>query len=461
MLLAFDNTDGPAGGCTTHVAFHVLLALPEVALAGMPRLVRLNPNIPWKTRGNGAVVLPLVLPRGPAARVGELRGLHVQAFPEGEPIPDDQMVSVVDRAWKAIQAVAQPDAKPAVAAFQRPPPPAAYWQAVRTLVDAGEARDVLDRVGAPWRSHADHAALPGVLGAAAWPGPPSSFEVLAYREPKRWATERAIAAAPLRALDMLGDTFHTYDATAGPQGRLTCVPHTPDPVLLGLRGRDPERLVATAHRVLPHAAQEPIDAWLVWATNQASGDHVTPVADLASAAAYATVALEATVTALPVARRGGHVFVGLADASGGRFDAVAFEPTKAFRDLVRALRPGDRVVAVGGLTGNGDILRSPHAHPAAQTGAAPVPLVKLEKLRFIELAPQFERAPPPRCPVCGRTMKSAGASQGYRCRTCSTKAPKPEAAVEVPRTAALGWHEVPVIARRHLHRPLAFGSDAS
>jgi tRNA(Ile2)-agmatinylcytidine synthase len=431
VLLAFDDTDGPRGGCTTHLAFHVLLALPELALTGMPRLVRLNPNVPWKTRGNGAVALPLGRPEGPSVRVGELRGREILAFPEGGPVGDGP--GIVERAWDILCRQAQPEAQPAVAAFGQMPPAAAYWQAVRTRVRADEARAALDKLEVPHRFAQSGRALAGCLGAAAWPGPASSWEFIAYRHPARWGTPRAVREEPLYRLDATGAAFHTFDPE---NGRIACVPHTPDPVLLGLRGRDPEALLHAATRTLPFVAQEPVDGWLLWETNHGSGDHVSPVAGLAEAPEWATVRIAATVTGRPESRQGGHVFVPLRDEAGGGFEAVAFEPTHAFRDIARALRPGDGVVAVGALDSG---------------------VVKLEKLNVESLAPSRLKTANPTCPACGRSMPSMGTGAGHRCRNCGAKAP-PEAAkrVDEARSVALGWHEVPIMARRHLHRPVAW-----
>lgn len=432
VLLAFDNTDGPDGGCTTHAAFRVLLALPELALRGLPRLVRLNPNVPWKTRGNAAVVLPLGLPEGPQARAGELRGREVLAFPVGRPPGADEAEGIVERAWTVLQDLAEPGALPGVAAFAEPPPAAAYWQAVRTFVPPESARVAVADLGAPHRATGDGRALVGCLAAAAWPGPPSSYELIAYREPRRWGEVRALDPGPLLGLDATGATFHTSDPVAG---KLACVPRTPDPVLCGLRGRDPDRLVAAAVPALARAALEQVDGWLLWATNQASGDHVTPVETLSEAPALATVAVSGTVMGPPERRQGGHAFVALEDAAGEPFEAVAFEPTHAFRDVLSAFLPGDRIMAVGALAEG---------------------LVKLEKLRIAEPAVHRRRRNPT-CPKCGRQMRSKGPSTGFRCSGC--KARLPPTAIEwdeSPRGVDTAWHEVPVMARRHLHRPVAW-----
>jgi tRNA(Ile2)-agmatinylcytidine synthase len=229
-----------------------------------------------------------------------------------------------------------------------------------------------------------------------------------------------------------GATFHTFDPE---EGRLTCVPHTPCPVLAGLRGRDPAVLV---ERGLPalRSACEPFTSWLLWATNQGSGDHVTPVPSLAAARPSTTAQLRATVVGQPGRRAGGHLFVACADADGTRFEAAAFEPTKQFRDVVGRLRPGDEAELVGPVEGG---------------------VLRLEKLRVVSLAATRTKVANPACPSCGKAMKSAGAGAGYRCRGCGTSAGDEAATwLAEARTLSLGWHEVPVAARRHLHRPLAW-----
>src|SRR2546426_8541114 len=59
LHVAFDDTDSRAGRCTTHLAFKVADQLKKAGekLVDYPLLIRLNPNIPWKTRGNGAICL--------------------------------------------------------------------------------------------------------------------------------------------------------------------------------------------------------------------------------------------------------------------------------------------------------------------------------------------------------------------------------------------------------------------
>jgi tRNA(Ile2)-agmatinylcytidine synthase len=61
MHIGLDDTDSAKGGCTTYLAAVLIekLAQFQVRFIDYPRLIRLNPNVPWKTRGNGALCLSL------------------------------------------------------------------------------------------------------------------------------------------------------------------------------------------------------------------------------------------------------------------------------------------------------------------------------------------------------------------------------------------------------------------
>jgi tRNA(Ile2)-agmatinylcytidine synthase len=63
LHIGFDDTDSRFGRCTTHLAFKLVSYLnkKDVKFLDYPLLIRLNPNIPWKTRGNGAVCLRILM----------------------------------------------------------------------------------------------------------------------------------------------------------------------------------------------------------------------------------------------------------------------------------------------------------------------------------------------------------------------------------------------------------------
>ncbi|MCJ7699028.1 DNA-binding protein, partial [Candidatus Bathyarchaeota archaeon] len=59
LHIGLDDTDSTRRGCTTYVAAVLVEELEKLGACFIdyPNLVRLNPNVPWKTRGNGALCL--------------------------------------------------------------------------------------------------------------------------------------------------------------------------------------------------------------------------------------------------------------------------------------------------------------------------------------------------------------------------------------------------------------------
>ncbi|TRM85849.1 hypothetical protein DJ526_10655 [Sulfolobus sp. A20-N-G8] len=60
FLVGIDDHDSYKLGCTTHFSTILISHLfydHNIKILELPYLVRLNPNIPWKTRGNAAIRL--------------------------------------------------------------------------------------------------------------------------------------------------------------------------------------------------------------------------------------------------------------------------------------------------------------------------------------------------------------------------------------------------------------------
>ena len=63
--IGIDDTDSPAGLCTTYLGTlltYFILEEKEFRLIDYPQLIRLNPNVPFKTRGNGSVCIRVEIP---------------------------------------------------------------------------------------------------------------------------------------------------------------------------------------------------------------------------------------------------------------------------------------------------------------------------------------------------------------------------------------------------------------
>ncbi len=310
MLLAFDDTDGPGGGCTTWLVGELIETLGPEALSGPPRLVRLDPLVPWKTRGNAAVVLPLTEALDPEA-VLEL------ATP------------VITRHARVAEGKGA-----GIVCFERPPDPSWYWRGVREELTREEVDHALQAES--YRTLGTGRGLIGALCAAAWrPGEQATWEHIAYRAPARWGTPREVPAEDLEAVEQrYPETFDCVDPLSG---HTAMVPRTPCPVLYGLRATRPERLEQACQGI----GGEPVDRATLFRTNQASDDHIDPDR------------LEPVrASAKPEAMRGGHVRLPAVTPSGAEVTCMAFEPTGRLRHAVLTIRPGDQLLPIGSWRGD-------------------------------------------------------------------------------------------------------------
>ncbi|AXG09099.1 tRNA(Ile)(2)-agmatinylcytidine synthase [Haloplanus rubicundus] len=404
-LVGLDDTDSREHGmCTTYVAARVADAI-EAAGGTVERrlLIRLNPAVEYKTRGNAALCIETDLDPD---RAFALAVAAVDRLAETDDPRTDPGVVVAD--------ASVPDA---VADFAR--------RALHEKLGVDETRALLDRLG--YRHHGGR----GRIGALAAVGADRAFddwtyERIAYRDLERCGTPRDVdrESAFAAAEAAYPDAWDTVDRV---EDELVCVPAAPGPILYGIRGDDP----ATVRAVAANIESEPVARAVTYRTNQGTDAHLRPgtAASVEDGRAYR---VDGVVDDAPETRAGGHVHLSIRDGDA-TLPCVAFEPTKRFRDRVRRLRPGDRVTVCGEV-GNGTL--------------------KLEKFVLRELV-RTERVVPT-CPDCGRSMESAGREQGYRCRDCGTTAP---GRVERPldRTLDPGWYEVPPCARRHVAQPLVRG----
>ncbi|MFC7176634.1 tRNA(Ile)(2)-agmatinylcytidine synthase [Halosegnis marinus] len=410
-VVGLDDTDSREGGmCTTYAA-----ALVAERLGASARyLVRLNPAVPYKTRGNAALaVVTEVAPDEALAAAREVVGR--------EAVTGDERTN--------------PGVVVAPGTPEDAPDAVADWtdRAMRDLLAPDDARALCDEHGyrtAAWDTGQGLVGALAAVGAArAWEraGLAPTYETITYRERDRWGTEREVDYDSL--FDAADEWYPTvWDTVDRATGEPVAVPHTPGPVLHGIRGDDPDATRACARAV----DSESVERRVTFRTNQGTDAHLadgTPD-EVRDGRGYR---LDATVVRAPETRQGGHVFLAVGD-DGVDLPCAAFAPTGRFRDRVRALRVGDDLTVCGEV--------------AAGT-------LKLEKFAVRDLV-GTERVTP-ECPDCGRRMESAGRGQGYRCRgDCGTTAPgKVERDLE--RDLERGWYEVPPSARRHVAKPLVRG----
>ena len=118
-----------------------------------------------------------------------------------------------------------------------------YTRAVTDFCLIDEAIDILKAVGARYRGYKNKRGLIGATAAVASVLGDRTSEILVYRQPERWGTPRDVDRASLFAAEEA--TFpHTWDTVDRVNDVVVCVPHTPDPVLFGIRGESPSWVMA-------------------------------------------------------------------------------------------------------------------------------------------------------------------------------------------------------------------------
>jgi tRNA(Ile2)-agmatinylcytidine synthase len=436
VYIGIDDTDSRKGMCTTYLALELVKEFQgELDLIGYPRLVRLNPNIPWKTRGNGAVCVRLGTGKGAREKIGELDGHPVMMWPEEGPkgLGAPSIKQVFERVRAIIEKFAHLDEKgtdSGIFVSEKRPPVSLYWKAVREVVKISSARAQLPK-GSMFKAYNTGRGIIGASASVSWVPKDRTYEVLVYRKKDRWGTHREVHIEDVKLLDKkFPSTFNNYDAT---NKHATIVPATPCPILIGIRGDDPA--------VLPDAMRsirtEPKDRWVVFETNQGTDEHILPRKRIFQ---YQSGILRGEVKSVPNVITGGHVLFDLKVLpKGPTYTCSAYEPTKEFRRVARALVPGDVVSIWGSRTAS-----NPNT-------------INIEKLNIEKLVQIMTKVGNPKCPNCGKNMKSIGKGQGYRCRRCGikdTEAGVKANIIEEKRPLYLGYYEVPICARRHLFKPL-------
>jgi tRNA(Ile2)-agmatinylcytidine synthase len=403
MFIGVDDTDSEKGLCTTYLAAVLMERLSSLGeIRGLPKLIRLNPCVQFKTRGNAALAFELDtdLPE-------QARELAVEVVMELSDLSGDNTnpgLVMADEIYSEMKEF--------------------YRRAATEILSVDEAREILDGRGIWHKGLKRGRGLIGALAAIGADPEDYTYELIAYRERERWGTPRSIDPASVWEADLL--TYpRTWDTVDHGNRRIVFAPHSADPVLFGIRGAE----IDAIQQAFGLIRSEPWERRVLYKTNQGTDAHILD-AEMEELHENQSYRLQGRVEDMPRSIKGGHLFFSLR-RKGGIITCSAFEPTKGFRNIVRRLATGDEVEVYG----------------AVRDGT-----LNLEKINLLSLAEQ-RTSQAPLCPACGRRMESSGRDQGYRCRKCKTRGIMRDSK-PVPRDLQTGFYEVPPSARRHLSKPL-------
>jgi len=417
LHIGIDDTDSKDGMCTTYIGAVIVDRLKEmgVKIIDYPSLIRLNPNWVLKTRGNCAISIE-----------GETRAELI-------PLIKQMVLETVEQLAELDHETTNPgvvfleggDIPEELKAFSK--------KVIQDIVTLVEAEDLAKTIGLEFFKFKIGRGIIGALAAIGKElNQDKTYELLAYRVPYNWGTKRKIDKESIFKMNELTypATFDNVDLVSG---EIRITPHTPCPILYGIRAEDPQT-AEKAHHIVK--ALEPIERWVVYKTNQATDEHIKN-AKISEVQPDRSYVVEGEVCDKPRVLRGGHVIFRIGNENV-KIDCAAYEPTRKFREAVMKLTVGDVIKAYGGVK------LKPY-----------LPMtMNLEKIEVFKLNTLLKKINPI-CSSCGKRMKSVGKGKGFVCKRCKMKLPKEAVKFqEMPRDITLGVYEVPPRARRHLAKPL-------
>ena len=411
LHVGIDDTDSPKGMCTTFLSYKIVKFLEDqnIEFIDYPSLIRFNPNIPWKTRGNGAVHLTIKTknPKKIKKKITQFVANYSDTknganpglvFYQNESIPESFHKFSNLALWKLIS---RKNAKQFVS---------------ENKIDSfylGNGQGLVGAIGAIGYKFADH-----------------TFELLSYRKKSQIGKKRIINKDSVRKMQSVTfpDTFNSYDNESN---RVLITPHGPDPVFYGIRGETAKSVITASSMV---SANEKLDGYMVFRSNQGTGDHLKNELQIDDLEPFTSGFLVGQVCNKPVIDKGGHVFFSV-EAKGKRIKCGVYKPRKITK-VAENLIGGDKIRIGGGI-------RKASKHHER--------VINVEFLDVLDLAKNILLTNPT-CKKCNKKMKSKGNRQGFECIRCGSKLFS-KSNLEIPRKLESKLYLPTVSAHRHLTRP--------
>ncbi|HJJ22099.1 MAG TPA: tRNA(Ile)(2)-agmatinylcytidine synthase [Nitrosopumilus sp.] len=412
LNIGFDDTDSPKGMCTTFLAYKIvdLLQKQKIEFLDFPRLIRFNPNIPWKTRGNGAVSIRIKT-KNPSKVKNQIKNL-VSKYSD-----------------------IKNGANPGLVFFESDTIPSeftnfsnlALWQ----LINRNNAKRFAKQNDLEFFYQGNGQGLVGAIGAIGYDFQDHTLELLSYRKRTKFGKERKISAENVKIMQekTFPNTFNSFDTK---KGRILITPHGPDPVFYGVRGENVNSLLY-ATKILK--SDEKLDGYMIFKSNQGTGDHLKNELNSENLKPYSSGKIIGIVSNTPKIVKGGHVFFKIL-SKNHEFWCAVYKPT-GISSVASNLIKGDKICVGGGV-------RKASKHFPR--------IINLEFIDVTHLEKDLLKSNPI-CKKCNKKMKSKGQYQGFQCIRCGKKASK-KITVEIPRKIKKQLYIPEISAHRHLTRPL-------
>ena len=372
LHVGIDDTDSPKGMCTTFLSYEIVkfLEKQKVEMLDYPSLIRFNPNIPWKTRGNGAVRLTIK-----TANPQKIKNKIKQFVINYSDIKNGANPGLVFYQNKSIP--------PAFQKFSK----LALWK----LISRKKAKQFISENKIEVFYLGNGQGLIGAIGAIGYKFSDHTFELLCYRKKSQFGKKRVVSKDSVKKMQSVTfpETFSSYD---NKNDRVLITPHGPDPVFYGIRGETAKSVIFASNIV---TADEKLDGYMVFRSNQGTADHLKNELEVDDLKPYTSGFFVGKVCSKPITERGGHVFFSI-EVKGKKIRCGIYKPTKITK-TAQNLITGDKIRVGGGIR------RASKKHSR---------ILNVEFLDVIQLA-KNTLLTNPTCKKCNKKMKSSGHKQGF------------------------------------------------
>jgi len=397
--------------CTTFLSYKIVkfLEKQKIEFVDYPSLIRFNPNIPWKTRGNGAVRLTIKT-RNPNKIKKEIIQF-ITNYSDTKNGANPGLVFFQD------QSIPQSFHK-----FSR----LALWK----LISRKTAKDFISNNKIDSFYLGNGQGLVGAIGAIGYKFSDHTFELLCYRKKSQFGKKRKINKHSVKKMQSI--TFpETYNSFDNENDRVLITPHGPDPVFYGIRGESVKSVVLASTMV---DTDEKLDGYMVFKSNQGTADHLKNELQVNDLKPYTSGFLVGKVCSKPVTEQGGHVFFSI-QVGDRKIRCGIYKQTKITK-TAQDLIPGDKICLGGGI-------RKASKNYERVLNVEFLDIIKLEKNILLTN---------PTCKTCNKKMKSKGNRQGFECFRCGNKSFS-KSSLEIPRKIQCKLYLPAISAHRHLTRP--------
>jgi len=435
MFIALDDTDSREGMCTTYLTTLILRKFKNMNLnTGMPNLVRLNPNIPYKTRGNGACWFYVDDSNLSSEQKEDIKLIVLDLFKKYSRFEDEntnpaclflddknftQNFEILNKFYKKVvsELCSIEEAVQIISLM-----------GLRSEIFENKFSEITGKINADVYKFKNGRGIIGCLGSLGCDFTDLTYELLVYRTEENFGKERMIDEESVFEMHKLLYP-ETFDNVNEKEHKLVFMPHGKDPILCGIRGNNIE-IVNKAFSMLKF--KEDVAFTQIFRTNQHTDAHLMSK-KISELKQYDAAIIEGDVVENPKRIAKGHTFFKISD--GAAIIACAAYGVTQLKDTAINLVKGDKVRLYGGIESYEDTFN-------------------IEKIEILNLAKIYKKENPV-CPNCKIRMKSEGKNKGFQCKKCKLQLKNETVKfIEIPRNLKQGIYEVEPGHRRHLSKPL-------